>query len=132
MRFGDAITGGVDLEAGLGIDSIRRLEIVGALKDSLGFSVDESDQQALVGADLDSLVELVVRKLAAGLPPPTVAGGLWTGVIVCRPVASAPTSEAHVDRWTPRATTVAEVVREVVELEFRSGRGFLFLLFMGP
>lgn len=108
----EAITSGVDLEAGLGIDSIRRLEIVGVLKDTLGFSVDESDQQALAGADLDSLVDLVVYKLAATAPAEPTAPGVWTGVMLRRPIAPAPPTAETITLWKPHATEVAEVVRE--------------------
>ncbi len=61
----DFLTPDADLEADLGVDSIRKLEVLGLLEQRLGFSTDESDYGALSDIDLDGLVAHVDAQLAA-------------------------------------------------------------------
>jgi acyl transferase domain-containing protein len=52
----DWITEGAELEADLGVDSIRKLQVLGALEQRFGFTTAEGDVAALQAADLGSLV----------------------------------------------------------------------------
>ncbi len=71
----DWVTEGADLEADLGVDSIRKMEILGALEKRFGFATPESEYAALQAADLGSLVAHVERHLAPApaAPAPTAA-----------------------------------------------------------
>lgn len=57
-----------DLEADLGIDSIRKMEILALLERRLGFTTAESDYVDLASADLQTLVHHVEARLARGEP----------------------------------------------------------------
>lgn len=81
----DALTPGVDLEGDLGIDSVRKLEILGQLQEQLGFTADEADYERLQHIDLEGLVAYVdTRVRDSGAPDATPAeptallyGRLW-------------------------------------------------------
>jgi acyl carrier protein len=65
----DLITDGADLEGDLGVDSIRKMEILGALEKRFGFTTAEADYARLADADLAALVAHVRRHLGAAPPP---------------------------------------------------------------
>jgi acyl transferase domain-containing protein/NAD(P)H-dependent flavin oxidoreductase YrpB (nitropropane dioxygenase family) len=54
-----------DLEGDLGIDSIRKMEILGLLEDRLGFTTREADYVALTDARIDTIVDHVEARLAS-------------------------------------------------------------------
>ncbi len=73
----------LDLEADLGIDSIKRVEILGSLRDSvavLSASSDASTMDSLsraktLGAIVDRVDELVRRSHSQAIPTPAISGG---------------------------------------------------------
>ncbi len=75
----DAIEEGGDLASDLGIDSIRRMEILGQLRTTLAIPVREADYATLARTDLNGLVSWVRARRAEG--PQANAersdGGLW-------------------------------------------------------
>jgi acyl transferase domain-containing protein/NAD(P)H-dependent flavin oxidoreductase YrpB (nitropropane dioxygenase family) len=79
----DALTDGADLEADLGIDSIRKMEILGLLQRRLVFSAKESDYADLARIDLAGLVAYArarqgVEAAPTGPSAPVLAVAAWT------------------------------------------------------
>jgi acyl transferase domain-containing protein/NAD(P)H-dependent flavin oxidoreductase YrpB (nitropropane dioxygenase family)/acyl carrier protein len=66
----DWVTDGADLEADLGVDSIRKMEILGALEKRFAFSTPEGEYHTLGNADLGSLVAHVTRHRGGPAPSP--------------------------------------------------------------
>jgi malonyl CoA-acyl carrier protein transacylase/NADP-dependent 3-hydroxy acid dehydrogenase YdfG/acyl carrier protein len=65
------LTPGVSLDADLGVDSVRKMEILGALQDRLGLVVPERALASATSGDLDALVAFVRAHLpAAGAAAP--------------------------------------------------------------
>ncbi|MEQ1572177.1 MAG: SDR family NAD(P)-dependent oxidoreductase, partial [Myxococcota bacterium] len=71
----ELVTDGADLEADLGIDSIRKMEILGALEKRFGITTAESDYAKLAEVDLATLVAYVEERLGAPAAPPLRAIG---------------------------------------------------------
>ena len=100
-----------DLEGDLGVDSIRKLEILGLLEQRLGFSTPESQVAALADADLAALVAHARARLDAGDEAPTAAAeppAVFT-VPVGRAVVLGP-AEAEADWVAPTEGDPAEVL----------------------
>lgn len=75
------ITEGADLEADLGVDSIRKMEILGALEKRFGFRTPEAEYAALRQSSLASLVAHVERHAGQGTTAATAAEpGLFLAV----------------------------------------------------
>lgn len=58
----DALGDAVDVETTLGVDSIRKLEILGLLEDRLGFRADEAELASLGGLTVGGLIGFVRAK----------------------------------------------------------------------
>src|SRR5690606_8466385 len=87
----ELVQDGAELEADLGVDSIRKMEILGLLQDRLGFRADERDYTLLAHADLASLVEWARARGGGGEAAPAEAR-LWARALV--PVALPDAGEA--------------------------------------
>ncbi len=64
----DFLTDDADLEAELGVDSIRKMEILGMLQDQLGFTTHESDYAELANLNITGLVQHIEARLPDGVP----------------------------------------------------------------
>jgi acyl transferase domain-containing protein/NAD(P)H-dependent flavin oxidoreductase YrpB (nitropropane dioxygenase family) len=129
------LVAGGDLEADLGVDSIRKLEILGAIEVRLGVRADAADTARLASLDVAGLVAWARSKLADQRQnPPASAGGGCAAVarvVVRRRVAArhtvveAPETGVRLAdgrcwvRWpTPAGRSVPDAVREVlIELQ---------------
>lgn len=79
----DALVTGADLEAELGVDSIRKMEILGLLQERLGFRAEEREYASLARIDLDGLVAFVRGKGRVGaVAIAPAAARLWAPVLV--------------------------------------------------
>ena len=72
----ELVAQGADLEADLGVDSIRKMEILGSLEKRLGFASADADYTMLSGVDLDALVAHVRRRLGDGRSGPVAPSTL--------------------------------------------------------
>ncbi len=66
----DFVANGNDLEADLGVDSIRKMEVLGHLERSLGVKASDHDLQELADADLAALAAWVDLQRDASHEPP--------------------------------------------------------------
>lgn len=116
----DFLDSGADLEADLGVDSIRKMEILGLLQDQLGFTTRESDYAALAEAKIDTIVAHVEARLAdpdAEIAPETPVTAHFYG----RRLVSIP--EAAPGRATPtrydNLATVDETITDLMKRDFK-------------
>jgi len=83
----DFVANGNDLEADLGVDSIRKMEVLGHLERSLGVKASDRDLQQLADADLAALVAWVdARRDAEHEPGDATASPFGDDVLFAIPV----------------------------------------------
>ncbi|MBX2803722.1 MAG: SDR family oxidoreductase [Myxococcales bacterium] len=117
---------GADLEADLGVDSIRKMEILALLEKRVGFTTPEADYATLVDADLSRLVAHVERRLqdADDAPvqatvPTSAHASAWLGVLAAEPQPD-PTPLADTSVWFHQdQDDVGQVVERLVQLASR-------------
>lgn len=120
------VDGAAELEAELGVDSIRKLEILGRIEDRLGFRATEADHRLLERASVDRLVAFARERVAA--PAAVVRSrpvgdvSLWTRVPTAPSPATTPVEpglSADATAWSlsppPAGAAVAARVRAAVE-----------------
>ncbi|MFT4622054.1 MAG: acyl transferase domain-containing protein [Myxococcota bacterium] len=73
----DVLTDELDLEADLGVDSIKKLEILGLLQKRLGFQAEEADYARLNDAGIADLVRWLESRTAAPSPAPDAPTVAW-------------------------------------------------------
>ncbi len=104
-----------DLEGDLGVDSIRKMEILGLLQEQLGFTTRESDYAALSEARISTIVAHVEARLADpeaedATPPSTAHFYALREVAISEPTAG----ELDPLRYDcPKSMTPADVHRQV-------------------
>jgi acyl transferase domain-containing protein/NAD(P)H-dependent flavin oxidoreductase YrpB (nitropropane dioxygenase family) len=117
----------LDLEADLGIDSIKRVEILGTLRDavpSLGRGTDSATMDALsrartLGAIVDKVLE--VGRKAEAAKAPVVRPTEPAPASIIRPIAPRPEAEPA----APEAHTVRRMVIELVDAPLTDDRAGL-------
>jgi len=132
----DFLDEGADLEADLGVDSIRKMEILGLLQERLEFASAEADYAELSQASLGDLVAYVRRRRGTGDAPAEAPTARAIGAWVLAPLrfAEAPATEAPLPEsgeaacrgehllWRPAAGDTPDAVRAVVEEGLRLAR----------
>jgi enediyne polyketide synthase len=113
----EVVDDGAELEGDLGVDSIRKMEILGLLEKRFGFTTAESDYAMLARADLGELVAHVRARLASGeREAPVAVSPVSIGARIFVEQRVTTRSEERADVVVPPGADPARIVRRMAEL----------------